>query len=149
MGKNVEIKTPGTYQPQPEEVLMDYFNDPSNEAALRAIRVVDPSIPENRVPQYYPKAVFDVFGARVDFRWGPTFNSVADFVAKGQAVQLCLENPGHYIAVVAYDAEKRELIFHDSWGARFKDGKGGFARRMGENEFQSNVKSFYLVYSQV
>ena len=36
----------------------------------------------NRVPQYYPKAVLDVFGARVDFRWGPSFDTVATTVSK-------------------------------------------------------------------
>lgn len=149
MGHDIEVVTPGSYKPQPEEVLMDYFNDPSNRRALQDIRVVDDTIPGNRVPQYYPKAVYDVFGVHVDFRWGPTFDTISDIVSKGRAVQLCLENPGHYIAVVAYDAEKKELIYHDSWGARFKDGKGGFARRMGEAEFKMNVKTFYLVYGLV
>ncbi|MDR0556332.1 MAG: C39 family peptidase [Treponema sp.] len=65
----------------------------------------------------------------------------------GQAVQLCLVKPGHYIAAVAYDDLTREIIFNDPWPGRFPGGNG-FNRRMGKAEFKGNVKPFLIVYGE-
>lgn len=146
MGVNVEIVCPGEYKPQPEEVLMDFFNDPRNKALLDTIRQTDDDIPENRVPQFYPVAVSRVFNAKARFQWELTWNDVQDYVRKGKAVQLCLKKPSHYVAVLAYDFNTRELIYNDPYGARFQDGDGGWNRRMGKKEFEANVKNYFIVY---
>jgi hypothetical protein len=146
MGKNIEVTCPGVYKPQPEEVLMDFLNDPRNKIALNEVRVIDDTIPENRVPQYYPLAVRKVFGVSATFKWGLIFMDVAKCIIGGRAVQICLRRPGHYIAVIAYDEDARELIYNDSWGGRFSDGKGGWHRRMAWGEFNKNVKTYFIVY---
>jgi hypothetical protein len=147
MGFDVNIKTPGDYQPQSEEVLMDFFNDTRNYAALKAVRPDTP--PDvwhgNEVPQFYPVAIRAVFGVNAVFAWGADFDKVALLLEEGRAVQLCLVKPGHYIAAVAFDDERRELIFNDPWPGRFADGKG-FNRRLSEAEFKANVKPFRIVY---
>ena len=146
MGVSLGVRCPGVYTPQPEEVLMDYFNDPRNHPALNAIREVPGTIPKNRVPQYYPRAVRDVFDYRAAFLWGAPWDGVATAVyAMGRAVQVCLRSPSHYVAVVAYDKAREELVYHDSWGTRFPDGSG-FARRMGRVEFEKNVQPYHIVY---
>ena len=147
MGKNVNVYCPGTYKPQPEEVLMDYFNDPRNKLRLNLVRKVDENIPKNRVPQFYPTAVRDVFAYDCSFEWGPTFDKVRTFVTSKRAVQLCLINPGHYIAVIAYDSTTEELVYNDSWGERFSDGNGGWHRRMVREEFDLNTEPYYIVYT--
>jgi len=144
-GGNLEIKTPGSYRPQPEEVLMDYFNDPRNKPALDDVRIVDGDIPGNRVPQFYPIAVYEVFGVKAWFCWRLSFDDVAGHILEYSPVQICLKEPRHYVAVVAYDNVKKELIYNDSWPDRFPD-KNGFNRRMTEEEFSSNVQSFFIVY---
>lgn len=144
-GENLEIKTPGSYRPQPEEVLLDYFNDPRNKSALEGARILDGEIPGNRVPQFYPIAVFEVFDVKARFCWRLSFSIVAGHIIHGSPVQICLKRPRHYIAVVAYDIVKNELIYNDSWPDRFPD-KEGFNRRMTEAEFSSNVESFFIVY---
>jgi len=146
LGYDIVIECPGVFIPQSEEVLMDYFNDPNNKTKLNAIRAMDESIPENRVPQYYPVAVQEVFNAKAAFQWGKNFDSIVTMLVEGRAVQLCLIKPGHYIAAVAYDEDTKEIIYHDSWGARFPDGKGGFARRMSKAEYDQNVKDYFIVY---
>ena len=146
MGKNVEIACPGVYKPQPEEVLMDYFNDPRNKKTLNSIRFVADAITKNRVPQYYPHAVYAVFGHRSNFRWGMSFMSIAAYVGKGCAVQVCLKVPDHYVGIIAYDDEKYELLYNDPWGERFPDKRGGWQRRMGQREFEDNVQNFFIVY---
>jgi len=146
MGKNVKIECPGIYEPQPEEVLMDYFNDPRNSQKLKEIRDLPSNIPGNRVPQFYPQAVYDVFRQRCIFRWGSNFDDVTDHILYGKAVQLCLKKPGHYIAVIAYDDKEDELIFNDPWGERFPDGKGGWHRRLTQDEFLTNMQPYYILY---
>jgi hypothetical protein len=147
MGHNVYCGCPGGYVPQSEEVLMDYFNDPRNYDALRKARPDTP--PEkwhgNEVPQFYSVAVPAVFGVKAEFMYGNDFNKIAAFLEAGRGVQLCLVNPGHYIAAVAYDSAKREIIFNDPWPGRFAD-KDGFNRRMGEAEVKANVKTFMIVF---
>ncbi len=147
LGYDLVILCPGVYKPQPEEVLMDFFNDPKNYAKFAEIRKdLDPvSFPGNRVPQWYPYAVQQVFAATASFVWGSELEKITQFLKRGFAVQLCLKKPGHYIAVVAYDDETNELIFNDSWPDRFPD-KNGFNRRMGADEYKRNVKPWAILY---
>ena len=146
MGFDVEVKTPGDYKPQSDEVLMDFFNDPRNYPALQKVRPETP--PDmwhgNEIPQFYPVAVQSVFGVKARFEWTAPFEKVIAELQAGKAVQLCLKNPGHYIAAVAYDDERDEIIFNDPWPGRFKDGNG-FNRRLKRVDF-SNVKPFRIVY---
>ncbi len=146
MGFDVSIKTPGTYKPQSEEVLMDFFNDPKNYAALKKARPETP--PDvwhgNEVPQFYPVAIPSVFGVNARFEWGCKFETIADELKNGRAVQLCLKKPGHYIAAVAYDDEKDCIIFNDPWPKRFKDGNG-FNRQLSRQDFD-NVQPYYIAY---
>lgn len=147
MGYDVEVRCPGTYKPQSEEVLMDFFNDPRNYKELKQARPDTP--PDvwhgNEVPQFYPVAIPAVFGVSARFEWGNNFNKITSLLTEGKAVQLCLINPGHYIAAIAYDDEAGEIIFNDPWQERFAD-KNGFNRRMNKVEFQINVKPFYIVF---
>jgi hypothetical protein len=149
MGHDVDVRCPGVYRPQSEEVLMDFFNDPRNYAALKAARPDTP--PDvwhgNEVPQFYPVAVKAVFGVNAQFYWAHDFGGVAERLRAGQAVQLCLVKPGHYIAAVAYDDGTREIIYNDPWPGRFPDGNG-FNRRMEEAEFKGNVKPYLIVYGE-
>jgi len=151
MGFPVGVKCPGRYEPQSEEILMDFFNDPRNYGALKAARPDTP--PEvwlgNEVPQFYPVAVEAVFAVRARFSFGHSFNDIATFLASGRGVQLCLVKPGHYIAAVAYDdgAGADEIIYNDPWPGRFPDGNG-FNRRMSRKEFEANTKPFYIVYGE-
>jgi hypothetical protein len=147
MGYDTEVRCPGTYRPQGEEVLMDFFNDPRNYGLLKRVRPDTP--PDvwhgNEVPQFYPAAVQAVFGVKAEFLWGNNFDQIASFLVQGNAVQLCLVKPGHYIAAAAYDEEKGEIIYNDPWPGRFADGNG-FNRRLGEAECKANVKPFFIVY---
>jgi hypothetical protein len=147
MGNEVTVTCPGAYRPQSDEVLMDYFNDPRNYEILKKIREETPpdSWNGNEVPQFYPAAVSAVFGVKAEFLWGNDFGRIVSFLQAARAVQLCLVKPGHYIAAVAYDDERREIVFNDPWPGRFSDGNG-FNRRLGEAECKANVKSFMIVY---
>lgn len=150
LGYNLKIYCPGSYRPQPEEILMDFFNDPRNYVELEKIRHdVDPvSFPGNRIPQYYPFAVKEVFNAIGTFAWLSEFKRVIQYLTHGYTAQLCLVDPGHYIAAVAHDPDTDEIIFNDSWPGRFED-KNGFNRRLDIDEFNRNVKKFAILYKEI
>lgn len=147
MGIMVEVGTPGGWKPQPEQVLWDYLNDPRNYPKFAQARpnLAPGSVPGNQVPQYYPVAVKEVFGGRCEFRATIRFDDVAQWVAAGKGVQLCLKSPGHYIPAVAFDEQSGELMFHDPFPDRFPDGNG-FARKLTRAEFQSNVQPYGVFY---
>lgn len=133
LGKLPEIVLPGGYRPQAEELLSDWFNDPANYPVLRTARPnLDPaSIPGGRVPQYYPVGVMAVFGfPGARFREGFSWEELRAFVRGGGTVQLCLKNPGHYLAAVDVEDEAGAILVNDSWPERWKDGRGGFNRRL-------------------
>ena len=137
MGHKVTIDTPGGYQPQPEEVLTDFFNDPNNYKALQEERKdrIDPDkYMGNEIAQYYPLAVKRVFGVRCRFVFA-SWKDVVENVKEGQACQLCFKSPGHFVAAVAFDDETQEIIYNDSMGkfnVRMKNG--------------DNLKNYCIVY---
>jgi len=145
LGYNVEIVCPGSYKPQPEEVLTDWFNDPGNYSKMRRARgnMNPASIPGNRVPQYYEPAVWDVFGVQCKFAWISSNKQIVEYLSKDCAVQVCLKKPGHYIAIVAFDMDKQEFIYNDSWPGRIKT-KMGFNDRFKLN--YNNLHNFIIVY---
>lgn len=147
LGKPVWVGTPGGYLPQPEDILAAYLNDPRNFSALRkSWPGLDPAnLPGNEVAQWYPLAVRDVFGNACAFAGSLSFTEAVERLRKGQALQVCLEKPGHFVALVAYDEERQEFLFNDSWAGRWPDGDG-FNRRMSREEYEGNLKPLTLVY---
>lgn len=146
LGYDLTITCPGPYKPQPEEVLMDFFNDPRNYDVLEKIRVDVLDVhPGNRIPQFYPYAVKQVFGAVGTFAWVSAFKKIVQYLKRNYAVQLTLIDPGHYIAVVAYDDSTEEIIYNDPWPSSRSD-DDGFNRRMDAETFQSNVKNYAIIY---
>jgi len=140
----LEIKCPGSYKPQPEEILNDWFNDPRNYKLLEQVRkdIGPRDLPGNRVPQYYKQGVWAVFGVYCIFWWIGTHHELVDFFKIGHSIQLCLKSPSHYVAAVAYDADTSELIINDPWPGRFPDGNG-FNRRISSID---NLMPFAILY---
>ena len=116
-GDDIVIKTPGSYKPQPEEILTDWFNDPRNYAHMQALRDgVDPAVyMGNEIPQYYPAAIMAVFGVRAFFYWGSDWDHVTMALSLQRGVMLALKKPGHFIAAVAYREIEKAIIYRDPW----------------------------------
>ena len=144
LGYDLTVTCPGPWRPQPEDILLDYLNDPRNAEKFRGIRTDVDQLPGNRVPQYYPLAVGEVFGARCDFAWLHSFGGLSDYLIKGYAIQICLKSPGHYLAAIAFDDESGEIIYNDPWPGRL--GGDGFNIRMGSDEYEKNIQPFALIY---
>lgn len=143
-GREVDCLTPGGWKPQPEEILTGYFNDPSNSEKLKSIRNLDPqNWLGNTVPQWYEAAIYDVFGISARFYWGLVFHDLEICIHKNIGILACLKNPGHYVAIVGFDSDKKTVIYNDPWEGNFwpesLKGRPGFNRELPWNEFSNNL----------
>lgn len=148
IGRNVAMKSLGTYAPQPEQVLADWFNDPANYAKMRqAWGQENPElVPGNEIAQWYPIAIKEVFGVDCcTFVGALTKQQTIEYLSKGCSIQVNLVNPGHFICVGAYDPAADTFYQKDSWSGRWTDGNG-FNRALTAAEFETNTKPKFNVY---
>lgn len=135
-------KTKGIYLQQVPHIIIGYLNDPNNYERMRQIRKnLNPeNIQGNRVPQYYYLVAKEVLGITAEMKWTPKdqFDMLKNIVLKGNPIQVCKINPGHYISVKAYDNIKDELIYDDSWK--------GPNKRMTRHDVSSNIQPFHIRY---
>jgi len=139
MGKVTAIMSATMISIQPEDFLTIWMNDPENRPSF----IADDK-PTNEYPQAYPNAISKVFGTTVLYQEKQTFDWVASMVSVGRGAMICLVNPGHFLGVVAYDDQTKELIYRDPWPNR--TGTDGFNLRMGRSEFESNTMPYVLIF---
>lgn len=106
--------------------------------------VVPGSIPGNRIPQYYPMLVKRLFGVDAEYTNYLSYDDLVNEVNAGHGVQICLKNPGHYVAIVDV-APTGELIYDDPMPSRWPDGNG-WHLRMPRTEYEINTKGFAVIY---
>lgn len=137
--------TPGGYVQQFSHLLIGFLNDPNNYADFEKIRKdISPyAIQGNRVPQYYPFLVQRMFGIKGIFNFGIDINIFKNILNLQYPIQVCLKNPGHYIAIVAYDEINDVFIYHDSWP---RNGKSGFCEQLPANILKNVLQDFYIYY---
>jgi hypothetical protein len=148
MGHDINVKVPGAWLPQPEDVLFLWMNDPKNAPSWgKYCPWYKPnSLPGNRIPHLYIPAVFAVFGQRCAVQDGLAFDQVSEIVNSGQGVQVCLVNPGHFIPLVAFDDQAQEFIYNDPFPERHPGGSG-FNSRLTRKEFESNLTPHFIIFS--
>jgi len=148
MGKPIDCKSPGGGTLRPSDFLALWMNEPQNFAAMAkavpSITDVDQYM-ENEIAAFYPEAVRQVFGVTGEYTEGKGFDWLASQVQSGRGAMICLKNPGHFLAVLAYDDATQEFIYNDSWPNRTKT--DGWNLRLTKSEFQTNVKPYALVFS--
>lgn len=134
-GDRLVTETYGGWEPQPEDVLTLYLNDPRNEKLFLAVRdnFDTKKYPENRIPQYYPVAVKACYGITCTYDVALP-EHVAKLIINGHAVQLLM--PGHFVAGVAYDTARKEVIYDDPLE--------GFNKRVSLLEMQSWDRSVII-----
>lgn len=113
LGYDLRVYTAaGPVNVQPEDLLPCWMYQ--NKKTLLALHDgIENELPE-RVMANYPYSVNQLFKANAEFL-GPWINwdRLVKMICAGGAVQILL--PGHYVACVAYDDEKNEIIFLDSY----------------------------------
>jgi hypothetical protein len=142
VGYDISIRCPGGYVLPADEALTDFFNDPGNYPKFRlAAPKIDPAAePGNRHAAYYPIAAREVLGVTAAHWWGVTPGRIVEHLRRRRAVQACIDPPGHYIIVVAYDPATEELIYNDPWPTRKPQWHGdGFNQRFTALEVEAIV----------
>lgn len=147
VGAPFVCRLPGGYILQTESLLTDFFRDPVNYPLLKAVvgeKWFDPvKTPANRVLKCYPAALKATFGWESVYKEKKTaWKDLPQLLRSNVALVLCLESPGHYICVKAFDDKTNELIYNDPWN--FRGGVHGFNRRMSYGEWNTNTRPFEL-----
>lgn len=147
LGYDVTVEVPGKWKAQPEDVATSFFNTPSNFNKFREIRpnMIPGSIPAHRVPQYYPYAAEQLFNCKAKFMWLHDWETVAKNLCYGNAVQLCLINPSHFISCISYSNKDNIMLYNDPNGSRHKD-KDGYHEILTETEYINNVNGYAIIY---
>lgn len=135
----------GEFTPQPEDLLTLFFNDFRNYPDFKKIRSdVNPSSTMcNRIPQFYPFAVKQLFNITCEFKWEKNWDKLKEYLKEGKAVEIC--QPGHFVTIVAYDEDTDEMIFNDPWAGHYAT--SGFNRRYSKTAFLEEVLSFIILFS--
>jgi len=135
----------GLWSIQKEDYVTAFFLDTSNWPMFQKIRNLDFTVwPPNEIPQYYPYMAKMVFGLDAEYKENGNFEVIAKHVWEGNACQICLKKPGHFLIAVAYDDINKEIIYNDPWPERFQNGDG-FNRRLREVDFD-NIQNWYILY---
>ncbi len=75
-------------------------------------------------------------------------NGILNYTSKNIGLVICLKKPGHYIAVIGVDEEKREIRYCDPWPYDYYPKRlintSPFNRALTEDEFKSNVNNWYI-----
>ncbi len=139
MGVNTKAMSVTGASIQPEDFLTLWMNDPKNVPGMPL-----GDAPVNEYAVAYPNAVHKVFGKSARYLEGQTFEWVGSMVGGGYGCMICLKDPGHFLAVVAYDDVTKDLIYRDPWPNRTRT--DGYNLGMGRVEFESNVKPYVVVF---
>ena len=75
----------------------------------------------------------------------PSWGAATDQLMDGNGIQICLKNPGHWIAPVDFDNVNNVMRFHDSWGRRPGLKHGGIFEELQSSDW-SNVIPAMAVY---
>lgn len=150
MSKNpldIEVAKNGIWQCQPEDYLFLHMNDEKNYKKFLAVRKLDlkNKYPGNRVPQYYPVALDEVFNIKCEFVWKATKNYWINTIRNKNVIMICLRKPGHYILLHNFDTSTEEFIFSDPWSSRKGLKNKGFFERITYDILRKNTQGFSIV----
>jgi len=154
IGKDVEVRYPGGYLISIEDGGMSFFHNKNNYKLFREIdnqisppkyRVDPANTMNNRVPWFYPTAAKELYGIEAEYISRNLWWEVRDYLLDGNSVQLLLEDPGHFIAAVAYDKKTDDVLYVDPWPDRVTP-TDGHLTRMKHGEFVENVRPHIIVY---
>ena len=154
IGKLGTFECPGFYSPQPEQIAADWFNDPRNYAMMRKIRPeTDPAAwAGNRIPQFYPAMIKDVFGVTAIFAWDKSYEYISKWILENFSFLACFKEsmlkkvPGHFFTVVGFDDQTGNIIYNDPWPGNYYPARyletSAMNRELTQAEWQENVEGY-------
>ena len=127
------------------DLLTNLANTPQYYLRLRLARPgLDPHVFNgSEVPQYHGPVLEELVGHKSEFQMSLSWSDAVKLVRGGASLVKCLINPGHYIALVAFDDIKQEFIALDS-RAYIED---NWCSRYGFTAYTTNMRSFADIFS--
>jgi hypothetical protein len=119
---------------------MSFLNNPDNNSLFISGDGMD-----NRYMSVYPTLAKVLFGCEAEIIYNPTYANLKIYIHCGNAVQICLKNPGHYIAAGDINSDG-EILTMNSWGTQPGLKNGGVNEVLTEHEYNTNVHSGVIVY---
>ena len=141
---NFLIQTPTGASIQGDDFVTCYLNDPRNQFE-------DGDRMDNRYLRSYPILAQKLFNLRSE-TLATSFSATKHLLSQGNGVQLCLQDPGHFIAAIAVDEDKNCILYHDSWGTRNKGPKlrnGGLFERLYQKDFSNMIGTMIVYYKRI
>lgn len=126
---------------QPADLIFTHMNDPLREAEYDEIFHVRDW--RNRYAIYYPYVARKLLDMRAEYVQRMDIRLLREHLGDGNTAQVCLKDPGHYIALVGVDGEG--FYFHDSWPERFAS-RDGFYREITDEELLDNAHPVMILY---
>ena len=112
------------------------MNDPRNNFSQ------DPEQFDNEVVKNYVKLFKDLFNIDAEYVRDLTFTKAKENLIAGNGILLL--KPGHFVAAIAYNLDKEEIIYHNSWGSQPGNKNNGLFETMNEFEF-GDVSSYCVI----
>jgi hypothetical protein len=129
---------------QPADLIFTHMNDPLRRREYGEIMKIDFEHDfVNRYAIYYPHVTEKLLGIQSEYVEKMDIDLLKDHISNGNTAQVCLKNPGHYIAIVGVDGEG--FYFHDSWPERFTS-RDGFYREITKDELLENSHHVMILY---
>jgi hypothetical protein len=147
LGYDLYVDLPGDADIQPGDAFLIWANDPANFKLLQKARPINPeNYLNNEVPQFIPVIVWHVFGVKAQYESPLSWKQLTTFFKSGNTAELHLINPGHYIAGLAYDEDRDEVIYNDPSPGRKGLKNKGFHERLTEEEFNKDFHKHGIVF---
>jgi hypothetical protein len=143
---NNYFRFPTGKQIQMDDAITVHMNDPRNDYYYQSGDEMD-----NRYFNSYIIAAKLLFNCQAFLLHNITFEKIVGQLIIGNGVQVMLNNPKHFIALVGYESESNTIKYHDPYGSR-KTGKPdllhkGIFEDIGKNDFE-NIYKTAIIYTK-
>ena len=127
-----------------DDWIMMYMNDPKRDRIFLKGTTFD-----NHVFRNYPKLAEKLFPTCVPVYKHWDWKDITAEITKGHGAQICLKNPSHYIAGLAYNDIEDVILYSDSWTGRKDLVNGGWHEKLTKEDYDDNTFSSSVVYSEI
>jgi hypothetical protein len=112
---------------QPEDFFMCLVNDPNNDDLFNQSNIL-----HNRDLHTWER-VAKQLKLSTEYLRLPSFSQLCDHILSGHG--CILQMPGHYVAAIAYDDTKIEILYHDPWDGNPLNKNKGNKERLSNKAF--------------
>jgi hypothetical protein len=111
------------------------------------LRITNYPMPNNRYAETYIKMANILFKCKAKYLQTISFDLIAVEVSRGNGIMICLNDPAHWLSIIAYNETDDSLLYNDTWGSRKGNTNNGVREKLRRFSF-FNVKDFMLIFDK-